>query len=198
MGSREPSSERAMWGASLIAAPGLVASSTFFWEGGEYGITGGTLLFLANVLYVPAFMGLFEPLREKTPRYAAWGLLVAIYGCASGGLFAFRDIYAAALGVSQNAELQAFAAHPLAFNLALFWSGPLFPLSLLALGIVAVRKEAVDRWVGVMICLGAIAFPLSRVSRVELVGHAADLLLLIPLAYLGWLLLTGRGEPQVR
>ncbi|UFH52885.1 hypothetical protein [Spirosoma sp. KNUC1025] len=34
------------------------------------------------------------------------------------------------------------------------------------------------------------AFPLSRIPRIALIAHVADTLLFIPIAYLGWQLLT--------
>jgi hypothetical protein len=40
-----------------------------------------------------------------------------------------------------------------------------------------------------LFCLGAIAFPISRVPRIELIAHLADLLLLAGAAGIGWLFL---------
>ncbi|MFY1672495.1 hypothetical protein ACN27G_21415 [Plantactinospora sp. WMMB334] len=47
--------------------------------------------------------------------------------------------------------------------------------------------------VGVLLCLGALAFPLSRISREAAVAHVADLLLLLPFLYLGVRALRGRS-----
>lgn len=192
---KKRSQDRKLWGIALIATPLLTVISTFFWEGDEYGIIGGTLVMLAGVFWIPAFTGLFNLLREKMPYYSSWGLLPAIYGNVAGSLFGFRDIYAAVFNISQDAELEAAAAHSLAFNLTLFWAGPLVPLSLLVLGIFLIWRRAVRPWIGVLTCLGAAMFPLSRILRVELIGHATDLLLLIPLAYLGWAFLTNSTAP---
>jgi hypothetical protein len=40
-------------------------------------------------------------------------------------------------------------------------------------------------WAGILICVAAIAFPVSRIPRIRLVAHVADVLLLVPLAYTG-------------
>jgi hypothetical protein len=40
--------------------------------------------------------------------------------------------------------------------------------------------------VGVLLALGAIAFPVSRIPRIEILAHIADLLLLIPMIRIGY------------
>ena len=47
------------------------------------------------------------------------------------------------------------------------------------------RVRPVPRWVGALLCLSAIAFPASRIPRIDVVAHAADVLLLVPLVYVG-------------
>ncbi|GAB3496598.1 hypothetical protein GCM10027341_15620 [Spirosoma knui] len=189
--------ERQLWGVSMIVAPSLFAVSTFFWHNGEYTITGGTLLVVATAFWIPAFIGLFTKLKMTMPRYAVWGLLVAIFGCISGSNFGMRGIYAEVFGISKEELMREAAAHSVSFNITMFQSGPLFPLSLLVLGINLTRKEVVPKWVGTLICVGAIVFPVSRISRVDGIAHVADLLLFIPIAYLGWkMLMPNQGASQ--
>jgi hypothetical protein len=38
---------------------------------------------------------------------------------------------------------------------------------------------------GLLLCIAAIAFPVSRIPRIDLLAHLADVLLLVPLAYTG-------------
>ena len=172
-------------GAALIIAPLLFGASTFFWQGEEYGITGGTLLVLSMIFWIPAFMALFLPLTTALPVYSSIGFLLALWGCISGATFGFAGVVLEAFHISHAAYLQAAADHPLAFNLLLFWPGPLFPLSLLVLGIMLLRKRKIKRWAGILICLGTLAFPVSRILRIEGLAHLADLLLAVPLVYLG-------------
>ncbi|CCH53304.1 hypothetical protein BN8_02389 [Fibrisoma limi BUZ 3] len=183
--------EQKLWGLSLIIAPLLFSVSSFFWNNGEYTLTGGTLLVIGSVFWIPAFMGLFAKVRHKMPTYATWGLLIAIYGCISGSNFGIRGLYADVFGITKQALLDEAALFPLPFNLTMFWAGPLFPLSLLVLGIVLIRSKAVPVWTGLLLCVGALCFPLSRIPRSELMAHIADGILLVPLVYLGVRLLRG-------
>ena len=172
-------------GLSLIIAPLVFGASTFFWENGEYGVTGGTILVLSMIFWIPAFIGLFELLKDKMPRYSSIGFLIATYGCISGSNFGMVGVFSKVFQISHDTYLNEAANHPLAFNLLLFGSGPLFPLSLLVLGITLLRKKAIPMWTGVLISLGAIAFPLSRIPRIEVIAHIADLFLVIPLSFIG-------------
>jgi hypothetical protein len=125
--------ERKLWGLSLILAPALFATSTFFWvhTNGrvEYGAIGGTIIAIATVFWIPAFLGLFDLVKERMPRYATWGLLVAIYGCIGGASFGLEGLFAEAFAIPHNVRREAWAQFPATFNLTFFWPGPLFPLS---------------------------------------------------------------------
>lgn len=119
------------------------------------------------------------------PNYAGWGLLTAIVGFISGVGFAFTGVYTEIFSISHESYIAGFSKYPVASNLLLFQTGPLAPLSLIVLGIVFLKTRVVKLHVGLLIALGGIAFPLSRISRIEWVAHFADTLLLIPLAELG-------------
>jgi hypothetical protein len=186
----DTTAEQQVWGISMLVAPFLFLLSTFFWQNGEYTITGGTMLVVATVFWIPALMGLFAKLKDTMPTYAIWGLLVAVFGCISGSNFGMRGIYADVFEISKETLLKEAAAHSISFNITMFMSGPLFPLSLLVLGVNLLRKKVVPSWIGILICSGAIAFPVSRILRIEPIAHLADLLLFIPIASLGWQLLT--------
>lgn len=188
--------ERILFGVSLLLAPLFYALSTFFWVGeGQYGITSSTLLVFGSVFWAAALIGIFRLLRDKTPRYAAAGLLVALYGVVCGGTaFAFRGLFTEIYSISPGVALQSLNAHPFVAN-ALFWiAGPVFPASLLILGIVLIRTKTVPLWVGILLVLGGAIFPVSRIPRIELIAHAADVLLLIPMWYMGVRLLQNKAD----
>lgn len=189
--------ERKLWGLSLILAPALFATSTLFWvhmNGRvEYGAIGGTISAIATVFWIPAFIGLFDLLKERMPRYATWGLLVAIYGCIGGAAFGLEGLFAEAFRLPHEVRREAWAQFPTMFNLTFFWPGPLFPLSLLTLGAMLIRTKSIPLWAGILICLAAIAFPVSRIPRIDLVAHAADGLMLVPLTYIGLGFLKSRA-----
>src|SRR3569833_2358959 len=71
--------------ASLFLAPLFYTASSFFWntqnQYGTYDTTSGLLLIVGSIFWVPAFLALFDMLRERTPNYASWGFLFAVYGC---------------------------------------------------------------------------------------------------------------------
>jgi hypothetical protein len=171
--------------AALILAPLLLALSTFLWNRGEYGVAGGTLLGLSTVFWIGCFAVLFGLLRRKFPIYSSLGFIIAVYGCLGGANFGIAGVFSETFGISHREFLQGAAGHPMGFNLLLFWPGPLFPLSLLVLGIQLARKRVIPGWVAAMVCLGALAFPVSRIPRIEWIAHTADVLLAIPLFYLG-------------
>lgn len=172
--------------AALILAPLLLGLSTFFWTHGEYGVTGGTVLAFSTVFWIGCFAVLFGLLRQSMPVYATVGFLVAVYGCVGGANFGLVGVFSEAFDISHQVYLQKAGEHSLGFNLLLFWPGPLFPLSLLVLGIQLARKRIIPGWAAAMVCLGALAFPASRIPRIEWIAHTADLLLAIPFCYLGW------------
>jgi hypothetical protein len=172
--------------SSLILAPLLLGISTFFWTHGEYGVAGGTVLAFSTVLWIGAFALLFGLLRREMPAYASLGFILAVYGCLGGANFGMVGVFSETFGISHREYLQGAAAHALGFNLLLFWPGPLFPLSLFVLGIQLGRKKVIPGWAAAMVCLGALAFPVSRIPRIDWIAHTADVLLAIPLCYLGW------------
>ena len=171
--------------AALILAPLLLGISTFFWTHGEYGVAGGTMLALSTVFWIGCFAVLFGLLGRELPVYASAGFIIAVYGCIGGANFGMVGVFSEAFGISHRAYLDGAAAHSLWFGLLLFWPGPLFPLSLFVLGIQLARKRVIPGWAAALIGLGALAFPVSRIPRIEWVAHTADLLLAIPFCYLG-------------
>ncbi len=171
---------------SLVLAPSLFALSSFYWENGEYGVIAGTLIVLSTFFWIPAFIFLFRLLQNKMPRYAVWGLWIAVYGCVSGICFAFLGYLTTIFKISHQEYLQKLADHPVTSQLLLFATGPLFPLSIVLLGINLIRSKTVEIWTGVLLIAGAILFPAGRITRTELYAHLADVLLIIPCIYLAF------------
>jgi hypothetical protein len=60
---------------------------------------------------------------------------------------------------------------------------------LLVLGITLLRTKAVAAWIAILLFIGAIAFPASRIPRIEWIAHIADILLLVPTVAMGITLL---------
>ena len=182
---QKPTAETSMTGFSLLVAPLLFALSTFFWQNGEYSTTSATLIVLSLFFWIRAFKGLFEKLSTRMPRYANWGYWFAVWGCISGVCFAMLGYLSSAFTISHETYLQTLSRYSVSSQVLLFASGPIFPLSLLVLGINLLRTRTVVPIAGLLLCVGAIAFPVSRISRVEWIAHIADALLLVPCIILG-------------
>ncbi len=181
--------ERKVWGICLIGAPLLMALGTFFWQGGRLGVVGGTIQVYAAALWIPALLGLYGLLRDRMPRFAVLGGLLSIYASLGGNNFGMDGIYGGAFRAAGASDAMLGAlpgAMGLALPLTLLVPGIFFPLNLLILGLALGRAKVVPTWWAGLLCLGAVAFPASRIPRIELLAHVADLLLLVPLVWLGW------------
>src|SRR5436190_8177495 len=119
-----------MYGVSLILAPFLQFISSFFWVNGEYGVTGGTILVISMVFWIPALIALFNMVKHGMPNYAAWGLLIAIFGFVSDSNFAMVGVMSEIFNISHTSYLEGFAKYKVSSDILLFQSGPLAPLSL--------------------------------------------------------------------
>jgi len=182
MSTKSSQLEKRVEGFCLLMAPLLFTASTFFWQDGEYGVEAATLIIFSMFFWIPALTGLFSLVKIEMPRYAVWGLWIAVFGCISGVCFAFLGYFATVFNISHEQYLNSLSHYPMTSQVLLFGSGPLFPLSMLVLGINLIVKRSVSLWIGILFCLGAVAFPFSRIPRIEWMAHIADLAMLIPSA----------------
>ncbi|MEZ5041955.1 MAG: hypothetical protein R2828_18810 [Saprospiraceae bacterium] len=169
-----------LWASCLLLAPLLIAIAQFFWHDGMVSATAGTIQVVAFTCWILAFQGMFHPLKTDLPRYAVIGFAVAVYACIGGNNFGVDGIYAEAMGLETlEANNQFVEKIGLPTAVYLFIPGTLFPLSLLTLGIQLLRKKKVSTLAGILLCIGAVCFPLSRIPRIDLLAHADNLLLLV-------------------
>jgi len=182
----------------LVAAPMLQGLSTFFWNDGSQGIDTGTLIVLATVCWIVGLTAVFRGIEDRAPRYTAIAYPLAMYGCVGGATFGVQGMLEELFRSDHTEAVRLIGEHPSAAYLAFWFAGSLFPLSVFALGAVLTRVRAVPAAVGVLICAGALAFPLSRIPREPLVAHLADLLLLVPFAYLAVRLARNRPDRVLR
>jgi hypothetical protein len=173
--------EKLFQGICLITAQLIVLISTFFWDdNGRYTIDGAVMIIIAMVFWIIGFTAIFDLLKEKNPWYARLGLWYAVYGCAGGIAFGFEGLYSVVFDISDKIGMAAFEKFPMHMNIVLFWAGPAFPLTLIILGIMLFIRRIGNKWVNLLFTLGGIAFPISRISRIEWIAVVADILLLIP------------------
>jgi hypothetical protein len=167
----------------LVAGQLLMCASTFFWNtDGRYSVDGSVMIILSMVFWAAGLQGVFALFNEKNPWYARLGLLYALYGCFGGVGFGFEGLYSTIFGVTNKIGVTAHERFPLQMNLALYWSGPAFPLSMLLLGGFLIHRKFITPARGTLIILGAIAFPVSRILRTDWIAHLADLILLAGVA----------------
>ncbi len=182
-------------GFVLIAAGLLFAASTFFWKDGEYTSTGATIMMFAMLAWIATFRILFDTGRNSLPIYSELGFWIASWGALSGLSFAWVGAFSEMFGISHSKYIETFAGFPVATGFLLFWSGPLFPVSVLVMGIIFGIRKLIPWHTAVLFCLGGILFPLSRIPRILWVAHMADLFLLLPLLYLGVQKLRRGNQP---
>lgn len=156
-----------------------MCASSFFWNSdGGYSINAATIIILSMVFWAVGLQGVFAIFRNDNPWYARLGLLYAMYGCFGGVAFGFEGLFSELFQVGHKIGVAAHEKFPLQMNLVLYWSGPAFPLSMLILGGFLIYRKKAAVLTGILIILGAIAFPVSRIARTEWIAHMADLILL--------------------
>lgn len=177
---------RRLQAVALFLGPVIFAVSPFFWVDGHYGITGGMLIALAMVPWVYGLIGEYERLREHTPTVAGLWLLLLLIGMFGSIAFGLQGFFEGVFGISGRASLAALDDYPPQSLFVLWLPGPTFPLSLLVFGVILGWTRTSPGWVAVLLCLAAIAFPLSRVVRLDWVAYIADLLMVLPFCHLAW------------
>ena len=172
--------QKSIWNLSMILAPLLIVISQFFWVNGVLTTTAGVLQVFAYFFWIFAFQGMFQLLQESMPRYAVVGFFVAVLSCIGGNNFGVDGIYGDLMGVTTQVQMDEMHNKIGGAAVAyLFLPGLLFPLSLLVLGINLIRTQSVTFGIGLLLCIAAIGFPLSRVPRIDWIAHLDNFLLLI-------------------
>jgi hypothetical protein len=185
-------------GACLVLGPALQGLSTFFWGQDRQGIGTGTLIVPATVCWIVGLARIFREIEARVPRYTAVGFPVAVYGCVGGVAFGLQGMFEELFGTTHQHAVELLKDHPAAAFLAFWLAGVSFPASMFVLGLVLARIRYVPPAVGVLLAIGAVVFPLSRIPREVVVAHLADLVLLLPFAYIGLRMLSGPPLDGVR
>jgi hypothetical protein len=140
-------------------------------------------------LFIPAVLGLADLLRQRAPRLAVFGGLTGILGYVGGINFATFDLYtwsARVAGADEATVRTIIGVSESQLLPALNLPGITGPLTLMILSIGLFRTGVVPTWVAVLLGIGALAFPMGRVPEIQLLLHLSDLLLFIPLAWIGF------------
>lgn len=185
-------------GVCLIAGALLLAPTTYFdYAQGEL-FAAGALGYFLYALILPGLLGVARLLRGRAPRLSVVSGLLAILGCVGGATFqtALLHEWAARAAGTPEALMATILdttesrIFPLLVSL-----GILFPIALLTLAIGLLRTGAVPTWAAALLIVGALAFPVGHIGSIQVVQHAADTLLLVPLAWIGLRFLSA-SAPQ--
>jgi hypothetical protein len=180
-----------LYGAAAIAAPVLLLASTAAYAaGGGLGEDqlGGTIQVYAMAAFGLALFGLSRLVEPAMPRGAAVLAVLAALGAAGGVGYGIDSLHG---GVHAGAALDETALGPLALQLP----GLLFPVSLIVAGVALARSGAAPLWTGIVLALGGVLFPASRIPSVETLALVSDLLILVALVPVGWRILGGASAP---
>lgn len=150
------------------------------------------------ILFVPGLLGIARLLRQPSPRLSVVvGLLIAA-GCVAGASFqtALLHEWAARTAGTPEAMMAAImeVSEGQVFPVLVIFSIQ-FPISLLTLGVGLFRTRTTPIWVAVLLAIGAVVFPVGHIGSIQLVQHLAEVILLVPLVWLGLRFL--REVPQV-
>ena len=183
-------------GVCLIVGALLWAPATQFeYSGGLFW--AGVFGLVIYILFVPGLLGIARLLRQPSPRLSVVvGLLIAA-GCVGGASFhtALLHEWAARTAGTPEAMMAAImeVTEGRVFPVLVIFSIQ-FPISLLTLSVGLFRSRTAPTWVAVLLAIGAVVFPVGHIGTIQLVSHLAEVILLVPLVWLGLRLL--RGVPQ--
>lgn len=180
-------------GVFLIAGSLLMAASTFLEFADGMLFSAGFIGMLAYLCLIPATLGIARLFRQSAPRLSVFGGLLTTIGCVGGTTFETAILHewaertagtpeATLLAITEVVEGRLFPI------LVLF--GIQFPISLLVLSVGLFRTGAVPRWAPVLLGSGAVLYPLGHIGSIEPVMHLADLLLVVPMTWIGLRYLT--------
>ena len=175
------------WWASTILAPFFLSISQFFWVGHRLSSEAAALQVLSFLFWIFAFQGLFEQIKDAYPRYAVWGFFIAVYGCLAGNNFGVEGIFIDAFNRLVPDSTAGFNGKvgPAAL-IAFFLPGALAPLSWLMLSILLVIQKRIPLWLGIIIAVAALGFPMSRIPRIAWLAHLDNALLLSGMVILAY------------
>jgi hypothetical protein len=185
-----------IYGVAAIVGPLLLAASTtaYILEGEEInrGVLGGTIGVWASFAMIIALVGVLRLLEVNRPRAAPILTIFALTGFAAGIAFSMDAIFAAIVGPDLDAALDAAideGSGAISILAYLPW-GWFAPLSLILLGIFLWRSRTTTWWTGALLILGGVLFVVGQMERIGAIALAADVVLLLALAPIGWTLLT--------
>jgi hypothetical protein len=100
-----------------------------------------------------------------------------------------RVLQGGVTGVPEDAIQRMFTAAPMVWA-SIIPVGLMYPIGLLILGVTLFVARPVDRWIGALLAIGGVLFPLGRAVHLPWAWWSSDLLLAAAFALLGWQVLA--------
>lgn len=187
----------------LVAAPLLLAlgdlagvltrRETILWT---------VLLFLSFCAFVPAIFALAHLVRARAPRAGLVLGSIAFLGAMVGA--SMQAFFRAALLLEQASTSPAVAAAAEkawsvpSFFLTTVAPGLFFPLGMLSLGVALVLGRQVPLGASLLLCLGALLFPVGHAVGLPVALLGGDLVLLAALTWIASVVLAKPGTWEHR
>lgn len=175
---------------SAVVGPVLVVASSLLWTAG-LDEARFALQFLGAALTAVGLVAVCLQLAEQAPRAANVLGLLALVGFGAGGVgFAVDGLHEIVHGSTSMAETDGLAA-----LVAPTATGALGPLCVVAIGVAVLRFRPLPVTSGVLLVVGGVLFPLSRVGEVPPLAVVVDLLLAAAIVPVG-VRLWRSGRPE--
>lgn len=177
-------------GAAWILAPVLLLSSTVIAVTSEALGSGrgtGVAQIYAGAAFGVALFGYLRIHGSQRPGLATAVTIVGAFGVTGMVVYGVNSVYVGVNGfdLNESSETAAFFALQL--------PGLLFPLTMVLLGLLAVRTLPRATWCGFALIAAGLLFPVSRIGDIELLAVAVDSLFVIAMVPVGLLLLRERS-----
>lgn len=176
----------------LIAGPLLLLASTIAAttdEGVGNDDVGGAIQVWAMVFLGIGLVGLAREHETDRPRVAAALTVMTFIGICAGAAFGINGLWQEATGLTVEDEALA--------GPALYLPGLIFPLSMLAQAVTRLRFQLGSMLPSVLLAIGAVLFPLSRIPEIDALALVADLFLLAGMAAVARELTPTASTPRV-
>lgn len=188
---------------ALVAAPLLLtAGDTLGMLTRQETIHWTLLLWLSFVVFVPAVFALAHLVRTRAPRAGLVLGGVALFGTMMGA--SMQVFFRAGIALQQASDAAATAAiepvaqrawaPPSLFFMTTVAPGLFFPLGMLGLGIALAVGRQVTRGAALLLCLGAVLFPVGHAVGIPVALIGGDLVLV---AALSWIAAEVRRRPEL-
>ena len=174
----------------FIAAPLLMGLASF--DYGEYksiGSIGGVLNTYGITIWIGSLLGMAWLLWQKAPRFASIMAGLGIIGCVGGSNFILVAMIRRKLlidGVNHELLWLTKGNMASANMIASAAMGMWFPITLILFGIGFIRFKLIPSWLGALICIMGIFFPLGRIPGNPIIIHLTDILMFTVMSIFSW------------